>query len=835
MATATTSAANPQLPPPLTVTAQDRLLATCPCLNVKLHLATAPEDNSSLAGKEFKLGLAGVFVEQKILCSLSISNDQAIVRCANCDHDVYTFQSDIHSVNIESTSLVFVANSMPLLPSNGIVVPLEGIVTGKDIAALLTSPHYSMAFRLVLSPSTLSPSEPSPATFTPDQPLSATSTTPRIQQSETSYRPHLDKVRSILDQELEVNLNAQQQRTEARIEAYKSQQLMALKQSIENTRRDKERLWAIIQDRVPSPPTASSLATGDPGSGDADGSLDANGTYPFDIPNTLPIRLTSASRVDGTHSSFLDKRKASISDAAMSLQFREFDHRLVSNSLRRQSLAPLPSTTDAMAELTLNNTTANAASERTPLSASQASPGSGDSDDVAGSPTTKAKKKVTIADDVKSVSIVEPEKADDYSDLEGEEDEDDDDGVVFDLDEELGFDDEATGGLGDDIDDEQDESDNDEDEVGPSTNGHGISIKVSSSIPTKSGMIVGSLRANYLKRQKGLEVHRRNLNDSSADFDSDDDDDDNSALAAAPTAFFGTSLPIQIQPRAASQLPPPPARTSAIASSLAMPPGSSPAAAMLQRRLSRAFGAEVIPENNGIGNVHTQRPPTSGLGGSFRDVSSSASASAQPLLGATPGTLIIDPLMLLEEEHDNDDRQDRLRKHRQPFSAINHRRDQEKSKQEQKIQETAASWSQRAAASSHVSEEDDFEPPHLYSARTYVGSTPWEMPTRITVKSGGMQREGSHLDKQIALEMAKELEKERLEAAAAVVAAGADDSLLLSAAVVSGLHRLVEKIDETEEEVDEEDQASATARKQAEELASLHSSSSQHPFDTEER
>lgn len=307
---------------------------------------------------------------------------------------------------------------MPFSPSNGIVVPSEGIVSGKDIAALLTSPHYSMAFRLVLTPSTLSPTETQTATFTPDQPLSASSTAPRIQQSEVPYRPHLDKVRSILDQELEVNLNAQQQRTEARIEAYKSQQLMALKQSIENTRHDKERLWARIQDRVASPPPASSLATGDLGSGDADGSLDANGTHPFDIPNTLPIRLTSASRVDGAHSSFLDRRKASISDAAMSLQFREFDHRLASNSLRRQSLAPVPSTTDAMAELTLNNTTANAATERKPLSTSQASPGSGDSDDISGSPTTKSKKKVTIVEDVKSVSIVEPEK-DEYSDLEG--------------------------------------------------------------------------------------------------------------------------------------------------------------------------------------------------------------------------------------------------------------------------------------------------------------------------------------------------------------------------------------------------------------------------------
>ncbi|KAF9135891.1 hypothetical protein BGW39_010706 [Mortierella sp. 14UC] len=650
-----------------------------------------------------------------------------------------------------------------------------------------------MAFRLVLAPSTLSPTiETQLATFSPDQPsTTAASITP------TPYRPHLDKVRSILDQELEVNVNAQQQRTEARIEAYRSQQLMALKQSIENTRRDKERLWARIQDRVASPPPTSSLALGDLGNADGDGSLDANGTHPFDMPNTLPIRLTSASRVDGAHSSFLDRRKASISDAAMSLQFREFDDRLASNSERRKSLAPVPSTTDAMAELTLNNTTANAATERTPLITSYASPGSGDSDDIPGSPSTKSKKKVTIADDVRSVSIVEPEKDDDYSDLEGEaEDDDDDEGVVFDLDEELGFDDEAPGGRNDN-DDEQDESDNDEDMAGASTNGHGIAINASSSISSKSGMVVGSLRANYLKRQKGLEVHRRTLNDSSIDFDSDDGDDD-SVPSVAPAAFFGTSLPIQIQPRVASQLPPPLARTSAIASSLAMPPGSSPAAAMLQRRLSRAYGAEVIPENSGGNTALVQRAPTSGLAGSFRDASA-VSAPAQSLLGATPGTLIIDPLMLLEEEHDNDDREDRLRKHRQPFSAINHRRDQDKSQQEQKIQD-AASWSQRATAPSHVSEQEDFEPPHLYSARTYVGSTPWEMPTRITVKSGGIQREGSHLDKQIALEMAKELEKERQEAAAAASAAS--------------VHRSVEKIDETEEELDEEDQAAAAARKQ---------------------
>ncbi|KAF9933614.1 hypothetical protein FBU30_005053 [Linnemannia zychae] len=795
-------------PPPSSDTVQDNLLVACPCLNVKLHLASAPEETSILEGKELKLGLAGVSVEQKILCSLSISKDQATVHCANCDQDVYSFQSDVNAVNIESTSLVFVASSVPFSPSNGIVIPSKAVITGKDIATLLNSPHYSMAFRLVLTPSTHSPTETQSATFNSGQPL-ATTTTP--------YRPHLDKVRSILDQELEANLNAQQQRTEARIEAYKSQQLMALKQFIENTRCDKERLWARIQERVASPPPGSSLASGDPSNIDGSGALDANGTHPFDMPSTLPIRLTSASRVDGAHSSFLDRRNASISDAAVSLQFREFDHRLASNSLRRQSIVPVQSMTDEMAELTLNNTTANAAVDRTTLSFSQASPESRNSEEISGSPSSKSKKKVTIVENIRSVSIIEPEKDDD-TDPEVMVESDDDEGVVFDLDEELGFDEDATNTEDVDIDAEVEQSDNDDDASSTPINGHGISINISSSVSKKSGMVVGSLRANYLKRQKDLEAHKRTMNDSFSDNDSDEDDD----VPSASATFFGTSLPIQIQPRVANQLPPPPARTSAIASSLAMPPGSSPAAAMLQRRLSRAYGSETILENNGGDSSRTQRVPTSGFVGSFRDVPSVAPAPVQqPLLGATPGTLIIDPLMLLEEEHDNDDREDRLRRHRQPFSAINHRRDQVKNQQEQKSLD-AASWTQRTAAPLYASEQDDFEPPHLYSARTYVGETPWEMPTRITVKSGGMQREGTHLDKQIELEMAKELEKERLEAAAA-------------AAVAVDLSLLSMKADEVaEEEIEEADQIAEVLKHTGESnLPSIPTS--QHPFDTEER
>ena len=46
----------------MAVTAHDRLLAACPCLNIKLHLASEPEENATVSGKETKLGLAGVSV-----------------------------------------------------------------------------------------------------------------------------------------------------------------------------------------------------------------------------------------------------------------------------------------------------------------------------------------------------------------------------------------------------------------------------------------------------------------------------------------------------------------------------------------------------------------------------------------------------------------------------------------------------------------------------------------------------------------------------------------------------------------------------------------------------
>ncbi|KAG0010432.1 hypothetical protein BGZ80_001481, partial [Entomortierella chlamydospora] len=733
----------------MTVTPQHKLLATCPCLNVKLHLAAEPEQGTPLAGKELKLGLAGVSVEQKILCSLSISKDLATTRCSNCDSDVYTFKPSSSSVNLESTSLAYLAGSALYSPSNGIVVPTEAVVTGQDIDALVNDPNYSKAFRLILASNSVSSSK---GASDPSSSSSTTTPTTVQKQPEFPYRPHLEKVRAILEKELETNLNAQQLRTEARIEAYKSQQLLALQEAIENTKREKERLWIRIQERATTPPPpASTFGLGESGAQGniSDGPLDVNGSQNLlDVPATLPVRFTTAS----PHSPFMDRKKSSNTDVAMSLQFREFDQRLASNSLRRQSLipatipAPTESTNDT-ADATRSNTVANAATATFDDQPSSSATNSGTS-----SPTGKSKKKVTISDAIKKVSIVEPENADDVEfnehdvdeEEEEEEEEEDDGGVVFDLDEELGFEDDGQQAKGDDDseDSDQDLDAEDDGEGDPQSESNGIAFSSSGrSLPKSGGMVVGSLRANYLRRQRGLQQHRRSLIDDDLDFDEDAEDDDYNpaALSTSDAISLGTSLPIQIQTRPTNLPPPPPptARASALASSLALPPGSSPAAAMLQRRLSRAYGTDIPTEISM--NTAAAR---STLAGSLIEGSSSF---IPPASGAAAGAVIIDPLMLLEEEHDNDDREDRLRKFRQPFSAINSRRDS------------------AVNASAIAAQQTEFEPPHVYSARTYVGSTPWEMPTRVTVKSGGFQREGTQLDKQIAAEMAKELEMERQE------------------------------------------------------------------------
>ncbi|KAG0085221.1 hypothetical protein BGZ93_000793 [Podila epicladia] len=631
--------------------------------------------------------------------------------------------------------------------------------------------------------------------------------------------PHLERVRTLLDKELEANISAQQQQTEARIEAYKSQQQIALQESIASTRLEKERLWAKIQDCVstPPPPSVGENHVNSPGL-QPDSPLE-NGTDPFDGPSTLPIRLTTVSR-DGLHGSHVDRRKSAVAEMAMSHQFREFDQRMASNSMRRQSLVP-GSTHLPPAGLA-------PAPERSALSTSHASATSEASHDSSTSPAPKSKKRVTI---VETVSIVEPISHDEeeepniigkrstfYSGNDDEDDDGEDRGVVFDLDEELGFDDE---GQQDGFDEDSDNdlaNDDDKDlngDEGTNTNGSAsINISFSRASLPKSGMVVGSLRANYLRRQRGLELHKKSLTDGPLGDGEDDEDDDDLEDGGHPVTYFGTSLPIQIQVRP-PVIPPPPARTSAIASSLAMPPGSSPAAAMLQRRLSRAYGNDNTPEPQ-TGRLTNHRGSVSNLASSLADVSLN-------IPGTAPGTVIIDPLMLLEEEHDADDREDRLRKHRQQFSSINHRRDLEQRQHELDLTTTitttstttltatalppSSSFSQSLARSAQA----DFEPPHVYSARTYVGSTPWEMPTRITVKSGGYQREGTHLDKQIALEMAQEQEQERKElmrSHSTVV-----DASVTHQHLEQQLPRhLVDKIEEGEEEIDEEDEEAKMPR-----------------------
>ncbi|KAF9375951.1 hypothetical protein BGX21_003649, partial [Mortierella sp. AD011] len=626
------------------------------------------------------------------------------------------------SVNLESTSLAYLAGSALYSPSNGVVMPTEAVVTGQDIDALVNDSNYSKAFRLILASSSVSSSK---GASDPSSSSSTVTPTTVQKQPEFPYRPHLEKVRAILEKELETNLNAQQLRTEARIEAYKSQQLLALQGAIENTKREKERLWIRIQERATTPPPpASTFGLGESGAqgNTSDGPLDVNGSQNLlDVPATLPVRFTSAS----PHSAFMDRKKSSNADVAMSLQFREFDQRLASNSLRRQSLIPatIPTPTESTndtIDATRSNTVANAATATFDDQPSSSATNSGTS-----SPTGKSKKKVTISDAIKKVSIVEPENADDVDfnehdvDEEEEEEEDDDDGVVFDLDEELGFEDDGqqAKGDGDSEGSDQDLDAEDNGEGDPESESNGIAFSSSGrSLPKSGGMVVGSLRANYLRRQRGLQQHKRSLIDDDLDFDEDAEDDDYNPAAPSTSdaIFLGTSLPIQIQTRPTNLPPPPPptTRVSALASSLALPPGSSPAAAMLQRRLSRAYGTDI---------------PT--------EISMNTAAARSTLAGS----------LIEEEEHDNDDREDRLRKFRQPFSAINSRRDS------------------AVNASAIAAQQAEFEPPHVYSARTYVGSTPWEMPTRVTVKSGGFQREGTQLDKQIAAEMAKELEMERQE------------------------------------------------------------------------
>lgn len=323
---------------------------------------------------------------------MSISGDQTTVHCNNCNHIVYTFSTVSNTVQLEPTSLAFLNSSILFSPSSGVVVPSESIVTGDGIVALLKDSDYSKSFRLVLAPSSLSPTE-----------ATSTISTNVNNTSQHLYQPHLEKVRTLLDKELEANISAQQQQTEARIEAYKSQQQFALQESIASTRREKERLWAKIQDRVSAPPPPS-VGEGHSNSSGLQPAPQENGTHPFDGPSTLPIRLTNVSR-DGLHGSFTDRRKSAVAEMAMSHQFREFDQRMASNSLRRQSLVPGSTPLPPAAGLAPTQ-------ERSALSTSHASVASEASHNSAASssPAPKSKKRVTIVD---TVSIVEPASHDD--------------------------------------------------------------------------------------------------------------------------------------------------------------------------------------------------------------------------------------------------------------------------------------------------------------------------------------------------------------------------------------------------------------------------------------
>jgi hypothetical protein len=407
---------------------------------------------------------------------------------------------------------------------------------------------------------------------------------------------------------------------------------------------------------------------------------------------------------------------------------------------------------------------------------------------------------------VLSKVTVSPDLNDSIDAEDNDDEEPEEDGVVFDMDEEL-FDDEGRQKIGGHQDKQSDDIGKEsDDDTGPFSNSNGIAIasSASRSLP-KSGMIVGSLRASYLRRQKGLEQHKKQQEeeDDDLDFDEDDDDDDDdvstniNTLNPAAAVLLGTSLPIRILPRTNKPPPPPQTRGPAVANSLALPPGTTPAAAMLQRRLSRAYGDDLagFADNNNIARS---------LNTAFAGPHAEAGSSLVLPVPTAPGTVIIDPLMLLEEEHDEDVREDRFGRRRQSFSSINHRRDLERIQQIQQHSYTIQDIVDTIGVNhgDGKSSTDDFEPPHLYSARTYIGSTPWEMPTRITVKSGGMQREGSHLDKQIALEMAKEVENERLEKEQ--LEKEKDTALADSSPIT---HRVVDKIDEAEEEVDEEDLA----------------------------
>ncbi|KAG0263490.1 hypothetical protein DFQ27_001742 [Actinomortierella ambigua] len=967
----------------------------CPCLNVKLHLPTPVDNADSLAGTLVQLGLGGVSMEQKILGALTLTPEGATVSCSNCNQDVYTFEPTTPTVKaVNKTSIAFLTNtgssgaaggSTSFSPSNGRVIPQHGLIAGKKvIEEALAHPDYSHAFRLILftsAPTSSSkddiaaaadatttntaqadsvPSSSSATVATsaavsplsrPPLPSSSSSplpSPPSQQQQQPLLPSYLQRIRTLLDQELEASLMVQEQRTHARIAAYKSQQLLALAASQEQTIQEKEKLWRTIQQRVAPPATVAfssyvppsedalqhstlshhSSDTQGNGNGNSSG-IGGGGTtavvHPFEI-GTLPIRfstdlntsssLMATTMANGGGTGVLPRwlKPAVQTDVATSLQLKEFDDRMHSIGMRRQSRVsgPLPQydrmVPPSAEDLAASQVLSSAAAAKTKKKEEEEeeekeeesrSPQQGDNQGKASPPPQE---EVGTGSDgrtshgigaARHITIVEPAKqatdddtttdgldhiGEDEEEVDDDEDDDEDIGVVFDLDEELGFDDAAPApadgtrreGEGEEEEEEDgDESDEESDGEGTAAGVGGVAGKgMSLSNRPASSMVVGSLRLNYLRRQKKLEAERQRLKSEERKLDeelkrtqqgSDDEDDDGNEddinyrrrSKVPPSLLFGSSLPIQIHrptsggPSAAAGVkgtmgnnnginqyaagamgttyttaaavtrnrsssiahhprwttatsttttatltqqggssggglpPPPPPPVFNPPEQLTLPPASSPAGEMLRRRLSRTYGTAkegtpLMAYETAVSKKKTTKSP----------LLSATTASIPKDLYMGPGTIAIDPFMLLDDDYeDEDDHGGRGDENdvRQGGRRLNGGAAGATTTTTTTTATTTTTTTTMASTAPTTttlssgtgqqhhpfapstslarSAQPGFEPPHIYSARTYVGSTPWEMPTRVTVKAGGADREGADLDMQLTLQMARELEE----------------------------------------------------------------------------
>ncbi|KAF9975399.1 hypothetical protein BGZ73_000963 [Actinomortierella ambigua] len=924
--------------------AVDSSFLACPCLNIKLHLPTPVDNADSLAGTSVQLGLGGVSMEQKILGALTLTPEGATVSCSNCNQVVYSFEPTSPTVKpVSKTSVVFLTNSSgnatSFSPSNGRVVPQHGLIAGQAaIEKALAHPDYSHAFRLILFPSSTSSSSSSPDKESAQADSEQVATSATASTTTTAARPssplpppppllpsYLQRIRALLDQELETSLMAQEQRTLARIAAYKSQQLQALEASQAQTVQEKERLWQTIQQRVAPPTTTITFSsnvedaslTGDrsldaPAGAGATAGTAAAAVHPFEI-GTLPVRFSTDlsttmiangggghlhnGGVGGGMQRWLKpvQQQTVQNDVATSLQLKEFDDRMHSIGMRRQSKVsgPLPQY-DRAGPPTAEDLAASQAlvsrglSQRNDVDGEGADQGAAAA--TAGSSSSSSSPQPprsslssfqlgdpgdTVQETVGSegrishgvgaarhITIVEPAEQmtvdDTTTDHIGEDDEDsediddDDDGVVFDLDEELGFDDStpATKGSGgaqdmNENDEEDDDEDEDEEEGGDAA-GAGTGHGKGSLIPSRSGsgsgaaagapsssMVVGSLRLNYLRRQKRLEAERQKLRSEEKKLDeelqrgrSSDEDEEEQDDAyrrrsqVPPSLLFGSSLPIQIhrpsagsgavaashknyaigtmattttttttttatmgsttRNRSSSIVHQPSWMTASSQSGqlplpvfnppeqLTLPPASSPAGEMLRRRLSRTYGTSMKDGGTIASPLMAYEASMSKAKSPLLAATTAAAASSGAAGMATsipqdlytgPGTIAIDPFMLLDDDDDEDDEMNSRMAKQGGGAGGASRLNGAGASGINTTMIDSTSTTAGLSTSMARSAQPGFEPPHVYSARTYVGSTPWEMPTRVTVKAGGADREGADLDMQLTLQMARELEE----------------------------------------------------------------------------